>query len=64
MHADTELHPPVFGEGGVANPKHTLGLDRAAHCVRRRRELSEDVVTGRINDPPSVLSDEAVISSR
>jgi hypothetical protein len=58
MDADPELHPVVFRQTGVARAEDPLDLDGALDGVERGRELGEEVVAGRVHDPPAVVGDE------
>jgi hypothetical protein len=55
--ADTELNPLFLRHVGIALSHSPLNIDRTAHRVHYTAELSQQPISGILNDPPTVLSD-------
>ena len=56
--ADAKQHATTFGDPLVALGHHGLELDRALSGTDDAGKLSQDAVTGGVNDPPAVPADQ------
>jgi hypothetical protein len=55
--ADSELDPPLCGNVGVRFGHRVVDFDRASDRIDDARELDQQAVPGRLDDPAAMLGD-------